>query len=174
MATAHLISGLPASGKSTYAKLLKMQTGAVLFRLDKWLKTLFGDYSLEDVENDEHVRRVLATREMIWFSAAEFLIRGIDIILDDGFFFEKHRLQHINLAKEIGAEACVHFLNTPIEVIGERLNIRNSDLPKNTFFISTDKLKFFQSIYETPNPNKEGKVQIVLPEAIDISSLVSI
>ncbi|MCB0318045.1 MAG: AAA family ATPase, partial [Bdellovibrionales bacterium] len=69
MATAHLISGLPASGKSTYAKLLKMQTGAVLFRLDKWLKTLFGDYSLEDVENDEHVRRVLATREMIWFSA---------------------------------------------------------------------------------------------------------
>ncbi len=62
MPTLHLISGLPASGKTTYAAELRKKVNGVLFNLDRWLITLFGRYSLPDVGQDEHTRRVLACR----------------------------------------------------------------------------------------------------------------
>ncbi|MEZ4754425.1 MAG: ATP-binding protein [Bdellovibrionota bacterium] len=174
MATAHLISGLPCSGKTTYAKLLSLQTGAILFRLDIWLKTLYDDYSLADVEYSEHVRRVSACREMIWFSSKEFLSRGIDVILDDGFFYSEHRLQHSKLASEVSADACIHYLNTPIEIIKERLNKRNSELPDNTFFISDEVLADFIDKYEIPDSTKEGNVKDILPSDFPAEALAGL
>ena len=63
MPTAHLISGLPCAGKSTYAQQLQLRTGAVVFTLDRFLITMFGRYDVPDVGGEEHVRRVLACRE---------------------------------------------------------------------------------------------------------------
>ena len=63
MPTVHLISGLPCSGKTTYAVGLKADANCVLFTLDRWLITLFGKYSLTSVGHEEHTRRVLACRE---------------------------------------------------------------------------------------------------------------
>jgi len=37
MSTAHLISGLPCSGKTSYAVALKADANSVLFSLDRWL-----------------------------------------------------------------------------------------------------------------------------------------
>src|SRR5262245_18354509 len=121
MATAHLISGLPCSGKTTYSKVLASDLNGVHFSLDYWLITAFGMYSIQSVGHEEHVRRVLACRELIWRSATPLLVRGVDIILDDGFFFREHRKQHIRLAVEIGAEAKVHYLRTPAEVLKRRV-----------------------------------------------------
>jgi predicted kinase len=42
MATLHLISGLPCSGKTTYATGLRADLGAALFSLDRWLIIAFG------------------------------------------------------------------------------------------------------------------------------------
>ena len=41
MATLHLISGLPCSGKTTYAAALGADANAALFSLDRWLITAF-------------------------------------------------------------------------------------------------------------------------------------
>src|SRR5213595_527283 len=109
MATAHLISGLPCSGKTTYAKARVSDLNGVHFTLDYWLITAFGTYSIESVGHEEHVRRVLACRELIWTNAASFLVRGADVILDDGFFFRDNRKQYIKLAKELGAQAVIHY-----------------------------------------------------------------
>jgi hypothetical protein len=83
MAMLHLISGLPCSGKSTYAAALRGDLHAVLFSLDRWLIRAFGQYSLESVGHTEHTRRVLACRELIWDAASEFLRRSTDVILDE-------------------------------------------------------------------------------------------
>ena len=64
MATAHLISGLPCSGKTTYAVGLRADANCVLFTLDRWLITVFGKFSIDAVGHEEHVRRVLACREL--------------------------------------------------------------------------------------------------------------
>src|SRR3954447_3462269 len=91
MSTAHLISGLPCAGKSTYAQQLQLRTGAVVFTLDRFLITMFGRYDVPDVGGQERVRRVLACREVIWMSAEKLLVLGSDVILDDGYFRRDHR-----------------------------------------------------------------------------------
>jgi predicted kinase len=78
--TAHLITGLPCSGKTTYAMSLAEASGGVLFSLDYWFITLHGRYSLD-----------------------ELLRRGVDVVLDDGFFFREHRVQQIAAFQQGGA-----------------------------------------------------------------------
>jgi hypothetical protein len=57
VATAHLISGLPCSGKTTYSKALGGDLNSVHFALDYWLITAVGAYTMESVGDEEHVRR---------------------------------------------------------------------------------------------------------------------
>ena len=161
MPTLHLISGLPGSGKTTYALRLKDNAGAVLYCLDRWLITLFGRYALADVGLDEHTRRVLACRELIRESATEFLTRGIDVILDDGFFYREHRMQHVAFALETGARATIHLVDTPLEVVRRRLERRNADLPRYNFYIEPAILDDFLGMYQRPTPDEGAEIVTV-------------
>src|SRR3954452_6904137 len=135
MATLHLICGLPCSGKTTYAAGVRADTNAVLFSLDRWLITAFGRYDISAVGHEEHTRRVLGCRELIWLSASELLARGADVILDDGFFLREHRVRHITIARQLGAGAKTHHLNTDLETIRVRLEARNALHPPFNFQI---------------------------------------
>jgi predicted kinase len=172
MSTLHLISGLPCSGKTTYAVDLRQRAAdCVLFTLDRWLIIAFGKYSLASVGQDEHTRRVLACRELIWQPASELLRRGVDVILDDGFFLREHRARHVGLAASVGARATVHFINTPIDVVRARLDERNAKLPQFNFSISSETLQGFMAMFEPPSENEGAEIVVVRrplqPEALE-------
>jgi predicted kinase len=135
--------------------------GGVLFSLDRWLITAYGKYSIATVGQEEHTRRVLACRELIWDGASELLKRGVDVILDDGFFLREHRHRHIGLARAIGAGARIHFLDTPVSVIRPQLEERNATLPRYNFHIGPDTLEGFTSMFEVPSAD-EGAELVVL------------
>ena len=166
MATLHLISGLPCSGKSTYAAGVRADTNAVLFSLDRWLITAFGRYEITAVGHEEHTRRVLGCRELTWQSASELLARGADVILDDGFFLREHRIRHITRAQELGAGAKTHYLNTPLETIRVRLEARNARLPPFNFQIDPAMLVGFRGLFEVPIASEGAELVVVtdLPE----------
>ena len=161
IATAHLISGLPCSGKTTYSKALRSDSDSVHFSLDYGLITAFGTYSIESVGHPEHVRRVLACRELIWLSATSLLVRGIDVILDDGFFFRDDRRQHIEMAHDLGARAKIHYLSETPKVLTARMETRNSRLPKYNFRIDPDMLEVFIGLFEVPSVG-EGAPLVVI------------
>ncbi len=168
MATVHLISGLPCSGKTTYAEALKSDAGSVHFALDYWLITAFGRYSIESLGHEEHTRRVLACRDLIWKAASPLLARDVDVILDDGFFFRDHRMQRVRLAQQLGVEAKIHFLNTPADVLRARLQRRNDGLPKYNFHIEPAMLQVFLGLFEVPSPD-EGAQLVVVNDAKPLS-----
>lgn len=161
MTTVHLISGLPCAGKTTYASGLRAQKKCVLFTLDRWLISLFGQYSISAVGHAEHTRRVLACRGLIWESAAEFLRRSVDVVLDDGFFLRENRVGYVHLAEAVNATAKIHFLNTPENLVRARLDLRNAHLPAFNFYIDRDSLEAFISIFETPSAEEGADLLVV-------------
>jgi predicted kinase len=161
MSTLHLISGLPCAGKSTYAASLRADAKAVLFILDRWLVTAFGRYEIAAVGHEEHTRRVLACRELIWEPAAELLKRQVDVILDDGFFLREHRVRHIALARAFGANAKTHYLDTSLETIRERLEARNARLPAFNFHIDPALLVGFRGLFEVPSLDEGAELVVV-------------
>lgn len=161
MATLHLISGLPCSGKSTYAVAFCADSRAVVFSLDRWLIAAFGKYSLESVGHTEHTRRVLACRELIWDAASALLQRSTDVILDDGFFLREHRVRHVELARAIGARTKIHFLDTALTTIIARLQKRNARLPPLNFYIDPDSLVGFVGLLERPTGDEADELLVV-------------
>jgi len=164
MATLHLISGLPCSGKSTYAAGVRADANAVLFTLDRWLVTAFGRYEISAVGHQEHTRRVLACRELIWEPASALLSRQVDVILDDGFFLREHRVRHIALARALGADARIHYLDTPLETIRARLDARNARLPAFNFHIDPAMLVGFRGLFEVPSTAEGADLVVVHAE----------
>ena len=161
MAIVHLISGLPGAGKSTYAQQLQLRTGAVVFTLDRFLITLFGRYDVPDVGGAEHVRRVLACREVIWMSTEKLLARGSDVILDDGYFLREHRRKVVDAAVALGASAKIHFIDTPLPEIRRRLADRNRNLPVYNFAIEPETLEGCLRLFETPSDADAAEIIVV-------------
>lgn len=172
MPTAHLISGLPCSGKTTYAVALQADLDYALFSLDRWLITLFGRYSIESLGHEEHTRRVLACRELMWSSAAELLRRSVDVVLDDGFFFRDHRTRYARLAEEAGARAKIHFIDTPLEVVRGRLERRNASLPAYNFRVSLEMLQSFAGLFERPSDGEGADLLVVRDASGQMDSVV--
>ena len=161
MPIVHLISGLPGAGKSTYAQQLQLRTGAMVFTLDRFLITMFGRYEVPDVGGEEHVRRVLACREVIWMSAEKLLVHGSDVILDDGYFVRAHRRKVIDAAAALGAAAKIHFIDTPVDEIRRRLADRNQHLPVYNFAIEPETLEGCLRLFETPSDADAAEVVVV-------------
>jgi predicted kinase len=161
MTTVHLICGLPCAGKSTYSEVLKAETKGVHFALDYWLITSFGTYDIEEAGYEEHVRRVSACRKLIWEIATEFLIRDIDVILDDGFFFREHRIQYSVMAGEFKAITKVHYIDTSTDTIRQRIESRNNALPTYNFRIDPDRIEDFINTFEIPSPDEGMEIIVV-------------
>ena len=161
MATLHLISGLPCSGKSSYAQGLRADANSVLFSLDRWLIPAFGRYEIALVGHEEHTRRVLACRGLIWDAASELLRRSVDVVLDDGFFLRHHRVRHVALAEAVGASTKIHYLDTPLEVIRDRLELRNARLPPFNFRIDPESLVGFSALFERPSETEGADLLVI-------------
>lgn len=168
MAILHLISGLPCSGKTTYSAALRSATNGVLFSLDTWLITTFRRYLIMDVGHEEHVRRVLACRDLIWRVGSEFLRRDVDVILDDGFFLRSDRVRLVDLSRQVGATARIHYLSTPLRVVQARLNARNDNLPPFNFWIGPETLSAFLALFEVPSEDEGAELVRVtsIPDAL--------
>jgi predicted kinase len=159
--TLHLISGLPCAGKTTYAERLKSERDAVYLSLDRWLFTAYGRYPIDVVGYVEHGRRVYACRELMWSVAAQFLSRGADVILDDGFFLSYDRRHYVASARAIGAGAVIHFIDAPADVLRARLAARNLDPGEYSFEIAPDALDGFISFYERPSEDEGADLVVV-------------
>jgi len=171
MPTVHVICGLPCSGKTTYAVGLHADADSVLLSLDRWLITAFGKYSIAAIGHEEHVRRVIACRELIWDVAGEFLRRSVDVILDDGFFLRANRMRYVEQAAAAGAGTKIHFIDTPVSVLRARLEERNENLPRYNFRIEPETLQGFLGLFEVPS-TEEGAELLVVPCVVESGAKV--
>jgi predicted kinase len=149
--TVYLICGFIGAGKTTFAKQLEEQTGAVRIVKDEWSIRLIGNDPTID-GYAEWDRKIIALSRDVAFSLAE---KGIDVIMDEGFWERETRDEMRRRADAIGAKAVMYYVQTPIETIRERVVGRNNNLTKESFEISREMLDDYLKSWQPPSEDEE-------------------
>src|SRR5215210_9533483 len=86
-ATVYVLCGFIGAGKTTFAKKLEEQTGAVRITKDEWLIHMVGNDPTIDGYADYDAKMCGLSRDVAFQLAA----KGIDVIIDEGFWLKKQR-----------------------------------------------------------------------------------
>ena len=147
MATLHLMVGLPCSGKTTYARRLAEETGALMLTLDVWHLKLFGG-------NQYSPDKALCIEEIMWDVAKHVLKLGGDVILDFGFWERAGRDDFRNKAKELGADFKIHYMDVPHAELYRRLEIRNGNPDDGVYIIHEKDMDEYITMFQPPTEDE--------------------
>src|SRR5919202_221440 len=132
----YLICGFIGAGKSTFAKNLEEKTGAVRITKDEWSIRLIGNDSTINGYTEWDSKITGLSRDVAFYLAK----KGIDVIMDEGFWEKETRDEMRRIIDAIGANAVMYYVETPIETIRERVEERNNNITKDSFKISREML----------------------------------
>ena len=129
-ATLYCIYGNIAAGKTTLARKLAAQHGAVLFCEDEWLVRLEAEIeSFDDFR--KHARRL---RAAIAPHVVELLRLAISVVLDFPANTPKDRAWLRSLFEAADAAHELHVIEAPLDVCKARLRRRNETKPEGIYF----------------------------------------
>lgn len=152
----YIMCGVGFSGKSTLAKKIAEHTGAVLVSQD----ALFFEKEKElnlDQDSDEQWRMLL---DICLERIKENLSAGKSVVFDNTNTKFEHREELRRLARSVGAETKVIFLDTPIEIQKERQNKNLETGERHT--VKQEYLD--QAIAELEVPNENENVLVFKPD----------
>lgn len=143
MPTAHLIHGYLGAGKTTLAKQLEDEFRAVRYSLDEWVVALYGDDPPGEHIPD-YTRRVYTLINTQW---PRVLSRGIDVILDFGFWTRQWRDDVRKLAEEVNATTRLYWVQCGDDTAWARLRARNNNT-QGSLYVANDSFKTLRERFE--------------------------
>lgn len=146
MPTLHIICGLPCSGKTTLARKLEGETGAVRLCPDEWITALLPD----DYSRDELDRLRDPVEAIQWDLAQRLLTLGVNVIIEWGTWARSEREALRDSARSLGVSVALHYLPISLEELLRRVEARNTDLPEGAFFISPSEIAGWHEQFEAP------------------------
>lgn len=147
----YVICGFIGAGKTTFARKLEGRTGAVRITKDEWLIRLIGnDPAIDGFE--EYNNRICELSRDVAFQLVE---KGIDVIIDEGFWAKEQRVELRRRIDAMGAKEVLYYLDTPIETIWERVGERNLNLTKDSFGISREMLDSYLTYWQPPSEDED-------------------
>lgn len=134
--------GLPGSGKTTYAKLLEAEFGAIRFCADEWMSDL--SLNLYDEGGREKVEALQ------WKLAQALLAGGLAVIIEWGTWGRSEREALRLSARTVGAAVELHYLTAPVDVLFERIRRRNMEDPP----IELEDVLRWAEMFQEPTPEE--------------------
>lgn len=148
---AHIIIGFIGSGKTTFARKLEQETGAVRFTKDEWMVRLFGNTPPKDkFEEYDHDMTSLA-RDM----ALACLQAGASAIIDEGFWEREQRDEIREKVKNVGAIPKLYYIEAPFEVMRARTLKRSENPPVDSFNIDEASFNQYWKHFQPPDEDEE-------------------
>lgn len=135
--------GLPGSGKTTTAKQLERETGAVRLNTDEWMAALGADFF------DETFRNKLQAR--LYKHGLELLELGQSIIVEDGHWSREERDRHREDAQKLGANVVLHYFDLSFDELWRRLKGRNDIGGYGTVPITKEQLQEYWPMFQRPD-----------------------
>lgn len=159
MATLYLIHGFTGAGKTTFARKLQQDSGAVRFSPDEWMVRLYGQNPPAKHFQDHYN----AIDSLIRNMTALFLVRDHDVIWDMGFWSRSERDTARSFAADHRAEVKLYALTCPEDMMRKRVLERTAHLPFGGLVIDKAAFELFKSRFEPLHDDEEHT-------AIDTSS----
>ncbi len=119
--------GPVGAGKSTHARRLAEEHGAVRLTLDEWMTELFSPDRPESGMVEWYVERAARCCARIWCLARALLERGTNVVLEVGLLERRERELFYARLAEAGARVTIHVLDASREVRRERVSARNRE-----------------------------------------------
>jgi predicted kinase len=138
-----LVCGLPGAGKTTLARRLAGELGAVRFCPDEWLAELGIDLY------DEPARDRLEGK--LWQLTRELLGRDQTVILEYGFWGREERDGKRAYAREIGVPVELRFLDVPFAELLRRIEARNDAGDPGTVPLTREMLTGYLPFFQPPD-----------------------
>ena len=150
-----LVVGCTGAGKTTYARTLADERGAIRFSIDEWMMPLFGPDQPQPIRFDWMMERVNRCEAMIFSVAQQIVARGGTVVLDLGFTKKAHRDKFRALCAEAGISVAVHFIDALRETRWQRVEQRNREQGA-TFAMTVDRsmFDFMETMWEPPTPQE--------------------
>ena len=143
MTTLYLFSGLPGSGKSTVARILADDEGAVRLAPDDWLQALALDVRADDAR--------VRMRELHWQHAQELLMQGVSVILEFGLPTRSERNEKRERARELGVRVELWFLDDDRELLWSRVERRNASGAPGAVHVEREAFLAWAERFEVPD-----------------------
>ncbi len=146
-----MICGFVGAGKTTFARKLEEETGAVRITKDEWLVSIFGNNPAKDTFKDYDDR---VTRLAIDF-AFRLVAAGVDVIIDDFSWIKADRKEMRERILRAGAKPVLYFVDKPIEEMRRRVAERSKNPPADSFVISDELFSFYLDYWQPPGDDEE-------------------
>jgi predicted kinase len=119
-----IVCGLPGSGKTTHAKRLERELGAVRFCPDEWMNAVAIDIWDED--------RRGKIEALQWELGKRLLALGLTLIIEWGTWGRSERDALRLEARALGASVELHYLSASADVLFARIQRRGMESPPIT------------------------------------------
>ncbi len=145
-ATAHLMLGLPGSGKSTYATKLATRLGIPKFSLDEEYFKIVPNLQQEQRDFAMEAEVVKRIRE----NMAALFKRNQSLVLDFCPWLRVQRTELYDFLNSHGATPIVYFLDVPRDELIKRFTSRNAEKRSDTQYMTVQMLNEFYARFEPP------------------------
>lgn len=156
--TLFLTVGLPGTGKTTAARKLEVEHGALRLTKDEWVKALFGSdnpASASDVIEGRLVEIALRALEL-----------GVSAVVDFGLWSRAERSALRQAASDRGAAVEVHYFDLTPSEQRRRLDRRQAESPQETWPMTAAELDEWSARIEVPTPGElDGTEPVGVPPA---------
>jgi predicted kinase len=154
---AYIICGFIGAGKTTFARKLEKETGAIRITKDEWIIKIFGNKITSDKNFKSYDKKITELAKDIAFKILE---SGKDVIIDEGFWVKSQRDEIKNNIINVGAKPIFYYLECPIEKMKERV-INRSNYPSiDSFEINKDLFDKYLKYWEPPI--KEEGIRLIV------------
>jgi predicted kinase len=138
-----LITGLPASGKSTRARRLALEIPAIRLDKDQWTTQLGHD------PWDDSFR--VRIEGQLWALTQELLAQGQSVILEWGHWARAERDEKRLGGRALGVGVELHYLHAPLEELIERAQRRTASGEWNAAPMTRAHFEQWATIFEPPD-----------------------
>ena len=153
--TMHLTVGLPGVGKTTLARRLERDIGALRLTPDEWMIPLFG-------ESQPLGKRDTLEGRLIWVGH-QVLRAGCPVILDFGCWSRQERYALRAVAELAGADFELHYLTLGEAERRSRHQVRWRETPEETFELTDEDHEGHLAAFSPPTQEEMSSRHLPAP-----------